>query len=171
MKYIKTADISDCELYRWRLIRDWAEVVPQCLSFEKSRTVNFIMLNPSTADGKTDDPTIRRCVSYAKLWGYTKLIVTNLYAFRATSPKDMKSSDDPIGSENIKHICDNALQSDMVICAWGNNAELDYAKTVLKYINHFNDNIKALRITKAGQPAHPLYLPKDIEPIAFSLDN
>jgi len=70
--------ISDCELYRYMLIREWDENLPR---------TDFIMLNPSTADEYEDDATIRKCISYAKSWGCGSVRVMNLFAIRATNPK------------------------------------------------------------------------------------
>ena len=92
-------------------------------------SVNFIMCNPSTADDQRDDATIRRCVGFAKLWGYTRLVVTNLYAFRATDPKDLRAlaTKDPDcaigGRENAEHIQREAAGASAIICAWGDNGD------------------------------------------------
>ena len=80
---IKSAEISPCGLYRYSLTRKWEAW---------KGTVNFIMLNPSTADAQEDDPTIRRCIGFAKAWGYGGIVVTNLFAYRATNPKELKKS-------------------------------------------------------------------------------
>ena len=92
MKYTnKDAVLSECKKYRYMLRRVWDRTKPACL---------FIGLNPSTADATVDDPTIRRCVGFADSWGYGELVVGNLYAFRATKPKDMFNQDDPVGPFN-----------------------------------------------------------------------
>ena len=88
------AVISDCGKYRYRLTRKWGY----------GRPCGFIMLNPSTADALHDDPTIRRCVGFAKAWGCGALIVVNLFAVRATSPREMMRADDPVGPENKEHV-------------------------------------------------------------------
>lgn len=79
----------------------------------------FVGLNPSTADELLDDPTIRRCVAFARSWGYGALCMTNLFAFRATDPDVMKSADDPVGPENDQHLQDLANGASVVIAAWG----------------------------------------------------
>lgn len=79
----------------------------------------FIGLNPSTADDKIDDPTIRRCINFAQSWGYGGLCVTNLFAFRATLPSNMKSAKDPIGPENDKSPIAHAKDARIVVAAWG----------------------------------------------------
>lgn len=73
------ADISDCGRYRWRLSRRWDDGPQAC----------FVMLNPSTADGLDDDPTVRRCVRFARGWGYGELVVVNLFPYRATDPGEL----------------------------------------------------------------------------------
>ena len=132
-------------------------------------TINFVMLNPSTADETTDDPTIRRCVGYAKRWGYGALVVTNLFAFRATDPKDMKAAVDPIGEENDRYLLEVASDSAAVICAWGVHGEYrDRGRSVLKILEMERIKYLALRLTKQGHPSHPLYLPSSANPVAFA---
>ena len=86
----KNAKFSACRKYRYALWRTWDESKPY---------VMIIGLNPSTADENKNDPTITRCINFAKSWGYGGVCVTNLFAFRATVPSDMKTSNDPIGTE------------------------------------------------------------------------
>ncbi len=160
--YKTDAVISDCRRYRYQLSREWG-VGPSC---------NFIMLNPSTADAEMDDPTIRRCVSFAKKWGCGKLIVTNLFGFRATNPKYMKAADDPVGPENMKYVEAAAKHADwhkgyagFVVCAWGANGSfMNQADTVLRRLVAGNIRPMCLAKTKAGLPRHPLYLKVDLWP-------
>jgi hypothetical protein len=165
-----TAVISDCGRYRYQLTRKVRD--------DSSRIVNFIMLNPSTADANEDDPTIRRCIGYAKAWGCGKLIVTNLFAVRATDPEDMLATDDPVGEENDRYIKSSAEDAfniyakafdepnGLVVCAWGNHgAYMGQDLTTLGWIGHYNP--MALRVSKTGQPAHPLYLPKNLQPAPY----
>ena len=96
MKYIRTyASMSQCGLYRYTLWRVWDESKPACV---------FVGLNPSTADASEDDATIRRCVRFAKDWDCGELLMLNLFAFRATRPKDMLAACDPVGEENNSSI-------------------------------------------------------------------
>ena len=108
----KEATISDNQLYRYKLSRTWDSTKP---------TILFIGLNPSIADETIDDPTITRCINYAKAWGYGTLLMTNLFAFRSTYPKDIYLVDDPIGDENDNYILECVAQSDLVVACWGNN--------------------------------------------------
>src|ERR1700675_2760492 len=91
--------------------------------------VNFIMLNPSVATDIFDDATIRRCVGFGKRWGYSGLVVTNLFAYRATQPKDLMSLVDhnvglAIGEENDAHIDREGRMAHAVVCAWGDNCDM-----------------------------------------------
>lgn len=142
--------LSDDGLYRYWLTRRWAEG-PRAL---------FVMLNPSTADAQVDDPTIRRCVGFAKGCGCGSLVVVNLYAYRATSPADMLAAADPVGPE-----CDRWIESwaERVdgprVVAWGANAR-PARVAEFRYLTQPHE-FDALGVTKDGQPRHPLYLRAD----------
>lgn len=166
----KKAVISECKKYRYSLSRVWDQEKPK---------VMFVMLNPSTADAYNDDPTIRRCIGFAKAWGYGGLIVCNLLAFRATNPKELLNQGDMfdvVGPDNIWHLRKNSDEADKIICAWGNG---DILKKVFKgsTTRYFTDTflgfalnrLHFLDISNKGIPKHPLYLPKDLKPIKFSL--
>jgi hypothetical protein len=125
---------------------------------------NFLMLNPSTADEVKLDPSCTRAREYAKAWGYGALVVTNLFGWRATFPKDLLIQKDPVGRGNDKAIVAAARSADLVVCAWGNhglhNNRSSEVRALLKGINlHF------LRLNGNGEPAHPLYLPSLLQPI------
>jgi len=146
----KQATFSSCRKYRYSLFRIWDE--------DKS-LVLFIGLNPSTADEKEDDPTIRRCINFAKQWDYGGLIMGNLFAYRATQPSDLKQAIEPIGKENDKIIVELSKRADITVVAWGNDGYLhNRDKEVLKLLT----NPMCLKINKSGQPAHPLYQPKNL---------
>src|SRR4028119_2392792 len=81
--------------YRYALWRTWDAARPP---------VAFVLLNPSTADARRDDPTIRRCANFARTWGFGGLEVVNLFAFRATHPTDLKCAADPVGPQNDVHL-------------------------------------------------------------------
>lgn len=131
------------------------------------KSVAFIGLNPSTADEKHDDPTIRRCKGYAKRWGYDRLIMLNLFAYRATDPADMKAASDPVGEANNVYLGWYARAASRAVCAWGvPGAYLNRGAKVAKML-HGEAVLFALRLTKCGQPSHPLYLPSDLNPFTW----
>lgn len=121
----------------------------------------FIMLNPSTADGTRDDPTIRRCVAFAAAHKFERMEVVNLFAYRATSPKVLLAlthSDNPEGVDNQKRIYDATRDAGLVVCAWGaHGGHLGQDETVLGWV-HPNSDLRCLGRTSAGFPRHPLYV-------------
>lgn len=165
MNYLQaSAAISACGLYRYELVRTWDVQLPP---------VVFCMLNPSTADGEQDDPTIRRCVGFAKQWGYGGLVVVNLFAFRATEPRDLFKAADPVGPDNDAIILGHARVR-TVVCAWGASvassprpALKDRAFIVRQNLDEIGATYH-LGLTKDGHPKHPLYLSAKCSPISFS---
>ena len=113
------AVFSDCGRYRYSLSRQW--VFPQNRA---PRTVTFIMLNPSTADETKDDPTIRRCVGFAQAWGFERLEIVNLFAWRSPYPDDLLKSPEPVGHANDVAIKIAAGNGEIVIGAWGSHRKL-----------------------------------------------
>lgn len=155
-KMKKGAQFSNCRKYRYALWRTW----------EENAHVMFIGLNPSTADETEDDPTIRRCINFAKYWGFGGIYMLNLFAFRATSPKDMMKAHDPIGSENNSYLQMYLNEAGLNIACWGNYGKyLNRGKKVIELLGR--TNLSILGLTRNGQPKHPLYLKRDIEPIHF----
>jgi hypothetical protein len=153
----KSAILSDCGTYRYELRRAWDDRPP----------VGWIMLNPSTADANEDDPTIRRCMAYARAWGHGGIVVRNLYALRSTDPKVLKTHPNPVGPDNARHLLRCAGEP-YTVCAWGNNADPhDVAWYIGMFIAPMAD-LRALAVTKAGQPSHPLYLKGDLRPVPWS---
>jgi hypothetical protein len=153
---VKTdAILSKDRKYRYVLSRIWDE---------SKSMVMIIGLNSSTADETENDPTIIRCINFAKSWGYGGIYMLNLFGFRATLPKDMFNAKEPIGKDNDKYIKKYSNICDKVICAWGNNGNyLNRSKEVLSKIN----NTYYLKLNKTGEPAHPLYLQANLKPIKF----
>lgn len=149
--------LSLCRTYRYTLWRDVGNLGGDGYAM-------FIGLNPSTADEVLDDPTIRRCMAFAKSWGYGALCMTNLFAFRATKPADMLAATDPIGPENDKHLVTLAGSAGIVVAAWGTNGtHLGRDQAVRAVVS----NLHCLRKTQAGHPGHPLYLPGNLTPVIF----
>lgn len=135
--------------YRYRLTRQWDV---------DGDVVTFIMLNPSTADSLEDDPTIRRCVGFAKRWGFGQLDVVNLFALRATDPKKLALHDDPIGPANIEFLRSLDPNSTLV-AAWGANSVVD--DWLKMHLFELPGGLKCLGTTKKGYPRHPLYVKGD----------
>ena len=157
----RNAIFSPCRRYRYTLTRRWST---------GKGTLMFVMLNPSTADEKQEDPTIRRCIAYAEAWGYRELIVLNIFALRATDPRELYRASDPVGPDNYANFQNVLLRADRVICAWGNHATLK-GQGVIAYhwIRQANHRPYALNLTKRGMPIHPLHQPRDIKPFPITI--
>lgn len=152
MTNVSGAIFSACRTYRYGLWRNW---------IGGEGFAMFVGLNPSTADETADDPTIRRCIGFAKAWGYAGLCMTNLFAFRATEPKEMLRAADPIGPGNDDALCRLANYAGVIIAAWGaHGTHLGRDRTVRSML----PKLHYLRLTKDGHPGHPLYLPKTLVP-------
>lgn len=123
-----------------------------------------IGLNPSTADETKDDPTIRKCIGFAKIHGFEALCMTNLFAFRATDPRDMRKEPDPIGPENDARLSECAKDAGMVLAAWGKHGEhMGRAAAVMSMF----PNLVCLGTNLDGSPRHPLYVPYEQKLIPF----
>ncbi len=128
----------------------------------------FVMLNPSTATEVQNDPTVERCERRARALGYGGFRVTNIFAWRATDPRDMRASVDPIGPENDSILIQSARWADHIIAAWGTHgAYLDRGNLVAKILHNQNKPLFHLGLSKAGHPKHPLYLPYSQQPIPW----
>lgn len=135
--------------YRYWLCRQWDRELPH---------VCFCMLNPSTADAASDDPTIRRCIGFAKSWGFGSLSVVNLFAYKATCPRELKLAPDPIGLYNFHFIKLFSAKAAVTVAAWGiYGGQLQQDQLVMSMLN----NPQCLGTTAAGHPKHPLYVPAD----------
>jgi len=146
--------------YRYRLTRLWGTLL------EDKGTITWIMLNPSTADEFQDDPTIRRCIGFSKQWGFSRLIITNLYGLRSTDPKQLLLSSNPIGDDNLYHIKKAVEESQFIMAAWG-AFQLGIPQSILPTLK--NLELHCLGTTKSGQPKHPLYIKADTNPIRLIL--
>ena len=160
----KTAVISRCEKYRYKLTRTWDE--------DKGKVL-FIMLNPSTANHIENDLTTIRCINFAEKWGYGGIMIGNIYPFRAKRPKDLKKwiDDDTISlesySSNVAHVEEMAEQADMIVCAWGCN----YKDGIPEWVDELGD-LFYLELCKDDiTPKHPLgNLSKDAIPTNYKLN-
>lgn len=150
---MRAAKISDCARYRYALSRIWD---PE----PKLKTMIFVMLNPSTADHLTDDPTIRRCLGFAEREKCGGLIVVNLYAGRATEPKELLKMDDPVGPENDTWLL-KALKwpNAIVVGGWGTWDHKAARRADFVVANR--PDILCLGRNGDGSPKHPLYLAND----------
>lgn len=149
-------------IYRYQLWRIWDESKPAAV---------FIMLNPSTADAHMDDPTLRRCVGFAKAWGYGGVKIVNLYALRSPYPKDLMAVSDPTGEFNDRHISEIVKQAGIIIAAWGSAGPTGtIKKTAIAKLDTAigKSQVFCLGVTKSGDPKHPLYIKGDTKPQPFS---
>lgn len=154
------ATFSGCGLYRYYLWREWEPALPRCV---------FIGLNPSTADETKDDPTIRRCIGFARREGCGRLDMLNMFAWRATDPRAMKSVDEPIGPWNDETIVRVASRARHVVAAWGaHGAHLGRGKAVGELLERSGVRVSCLGTTKSGHPKHPLYLRADTPLVPWS---
>lgn len=150
---------SDCGLYRYKLWRHWGDDKP---------IVGFIMLNPSTADDVNDDPTIRRCVSFARSWGYGGVSVCNLFGYRTSNPNLLKRASDPVGADNDTAIDDLVANTEVVVAAWGDHGSFRNRSSEV-HARHAG-RLYALEINLSGEPRHPLYMRKQASPFAWCRD-
>lgn len=165
------AEISECGTYRYMLWRDWGEVV--------KNTVTFVMLNPSTADGEVDDPTIRRCIGFTRDWGFTAFNVVNVLAYRATKPHDIPTTnlETAIGPENARWIEFALMGSDLIVPAWGSfrNPFMQAYEIAGEIIARVSRNlmipVEALVLNADGSPKHPLYVPSDVTRVPYVIEH
>ena len=161
---MKRAIISDCNIYRYELHREWDK--------DKGKVL-FIMLNPSTACGVTDDLTTIRCMNFAKKWGYGGIMIGNIYPLRAKRPRDLKNYIKNSGIyeyyrelDNENHVHDMVGKADLIVCAWGCNHPgiPDWVDSLgrLHYLELCDDSVT---------PKHPLgNLSKDLKPKHYKLN-
>lgn len=153
------AVLSQCGKYRYELWRVWDDTKPKVL---------FVMLNPSTADAANNDPTIRRCIGFAKSWGYGGVMVGNLFALRATDPAELKKIEYNEehyyhADQNAQHLNKMAFECKLIVYAWGNCPVKNHHENPLVSFG----NLHHLGLTKKGNPRHPLYVPKIVKLVAY----
>lgn len=146
------AEFSPCLRYRYALSRRWSD----------GPAVLFVGLNPSTADALKDDPTIRRCVGFAKAWDYGALYMANLFAFRSTDPGTMMIAGDPVGPDNDAWLRALSAMAHMTVAAWGVHgsyrAPFSPGPRDLE-VGPLLPEVRCLGKNRDGSPRHPLYLP------------
>lgn len=148
---VATARLSPCGTYRYHLTRTWAAAEP---------VAAFVMLNPSTADAREDDPTIRKCVGFAKRWGCGSIEVVNVFALRSTDPagigRAILAGVDPVGPQNDAAIDGAMLRADLLVLAWGANDVGDRGRAVFERARDMGRAALCIGTTKDGSPRHPL---------------
>jgi hypothetical protein len=159
--WMTKAEFSEDRVFRYTLERVWWPTPNQ-------HQVAFIGLNPSTADEQQDDPTVRRCIRYAKKWGYSGMVMLNIFAIRGTDPRILRSPRDikgPLNDHHIARIIQRA-ETQLVIGCWGNWGELHgRGKDVIGLVKSARRQLYRLGpLTKLGHPRHPLYLKGDLQP-------
>lgn len=165
------ADLSPCGTFRFRLWRRWGA--------DGAPAAGFVMLNPSTADALSDDATIRRCNAFARAWGCGGIEVVNLFAFRATDPAELlrflaaggPAAGGPLADAAILELPERT-RGGPIVCAWGcAPTEVQGAWTrraeVLQLLRQAGAELHRLRLTKGGEPAHPLRLPATLAPVRW----
>lgn len=164
-----SATISSCGIYRYTLSR---RVAPSMFS-TSDRRVLWVMLNPSTADASTDDPTIRRCAGFTERLGFESFVVVNLFALRATNPKSLLTPANGADETNDDHIARAANGADLIVVAWGANVRKPMLAhrpgEVIRILcaTPRATPIVALGLLADGTPQHPLYMPYGFAPVPF----
>ncbi len=144
--------------YRYSLWRKWSSTHP---------LIAFVLLNPSTADEQRDDPTIRRCLGFARAWNFGSMEVVNLFAYRATDYRELFKVTDPIGEENNRFIMQAFERCSKIVLGWGTRGRmLGRDLQVMSLLTGKND-IYCLGLTKDGQPRHPLYIKGNTSLVPF----
>lgn len=151
------AQISECGKYRYALHRIWDRGKP---------LVAYIGLNPSTADAMQDDPTIRRCINFARGFGFGGLCMLNLFAYRATDPSELLHAHDPVGPENDEYLVTIPKVAAVSVVCWGTHGAL--MDRDLQVTENVGADLMCFGTTKEGFPRHPLYLPKNTTLRPFS---
>ena len=155
-----TATYSPCERYRYALTRTWAAAGPRAL---------FVMLNPSTATERQNDPTVERCERRARALGFGAFRVCNIFAWRDTDPRALRAARDPVGPGNDAAIAEGAAWADTVVCAWGTHgAHLNRGPQVETLLRAAGHNLTHLGLSKAGHPKHPLFISYSQQPEPWS---
>jgi hypothetical protein len=134
----------------------------------KYRRIAWIGLNPSSADEVTLDQTLATVCRYSRKWGFAELVMLNLFAFRATDPRDLKRATDPIGPDNDKHLLSEVREVDRVIACWGGHGR--FLGRDRQVADLLGVSFECLLRNRTGTPHHPLYLESRIKPKPFRLD-
>ncbi len=144
--------------YRYSLWRAWSSYHPR---------IAFVLLNPSTADEQRNDPTIRRCIGFARAWNFGSMEVVNLFAYRTTDCRELLKIDDPVGEENNYFLIQAVERCSTVVVGWGTRGTLLARDLQVLSLIAGRKDVHCLGITKNGQPRHPLYLKGDTVLVPF----
>lgn len=157
------AVLSACGRYRYRLTRTIGT---------GRRSICWIMLNPSIADADIDDPTMRKVIGFSTRWGYDRIAVVNLFAWRATKPRELRLADDPVGPENDSHIGMAVIDADMVVAAWGTERPSPIAERAFHVARRLLAavDLHVIELTKYGSPRHPLMPAYTVAPVAWAME-
>ncbi len=153
-----SAEFSPCRKYRYTLKRVWDESKPM---------VQFIGLNPSTANENENDATVRRCINFAASWGYGGMFMTNIFSYVSTNPDDLKTSGENT-NKNDAALIETAAQCTLVVFAWG--ASFKQHQERMNEVKKMFPGASCIKISKTGEPCHPLYLKGDLKPIRYNLN-
>ena len=164
-------------VYRYLLWREWDNPYPDqhgetpitVALGPKAPSVCFVMLNPSTADESDDDPTLRKCIGFVRRWGYKRLEVVNLFALRATDPRELRKHADPVGPLNTPAIAESVLRCSLVVCAWGAHRLCSYRSWFVteNQLRPQHPSLWAVGLNIAGDPRHPLYAKYTDAPVLY----
>ena len=151
----KDARFSPCGNYRYAFWGVWDDSMP---------LVAFIGLNPTRVDAQRNNPTINRCIGFARAWGYGGVCLVNLFAYLATTPQELMQARDPVGPDNDAWLEEVAGTIPILVAAWGNDGTyLGRSAQVRELI----PDLQVLKLNKSGEPAHPLYLKGDLTPVPW----
>lgn len=149
--------ISKDGKYRYQLGRTWPER-------SSARSIMWVMLNPSSADASQDDATIRRCTYFSQGWGFSTMLVGNLYAFRAplrsTLWNHQRNNGDIVGPQNDFYLASMADKAEVIVFAWGGDVGAERAHKVMQLLLPWKKKWRHLGLTAEMWPRHPLYIPK-----------
>jgi hypothetical protein len=150
--------------WRYRLVRVWESDKPR---------LAWVILNGSDADEHRSDATVRRCIGFARAWGYGGVDIANLYGLVSKNPGALAHHFDPIGPDNDRHLATVCSQNDLTVLAWGPNASTDRAHAVAemlrRLVQRHGGSLAVLGWTHGAQPLHPLLAPKDTTPKCLTL--
>jgi hypothetical protein len=158
------AVISQCRTYRYRLVRVWDSHLPR---------LGVVGHSWSTTNGWRSDPTVRRCIGFARTWGYGGVDIGSLFGLQGADPTKLASVADPVGPDNDAHLAKMCADNDLVLLAWGAHADPNRARAVAQMLWRLSEycggSLAVLGWTERGQPCHPLCVPKHATPDCLTL--